>query len=43
MDELGEGGEALLDDLEGRVGVLVAAQVGNGPGHISRLKKLCKP
>jgi len=34
MNELGEGGQALLHHLEGRIGVLVAAQVGDGPGDV---------
>ena len=34
MNELGEGGQALLHHLEGRIGILVAAQVGDGPGDV---------
>ena len=34
IDELGQGGQALLHHLEGRGGVLVAAQVGDGPGDV---------
>ena len=40
MDELGEGWQALFDHLEGRVRVLVAAKVGDGPGHVSLTKLL---
>ena len=35
LDQLGQDGEALLHHLEGRARVLVAAQVGDGPGHVA--------
>ena len=36
VDELGQGRQALLDCLKGWGRVLVATQVGQGPGHVAQ-------
>jgi hypothetical protein len=38
MNELGQCRQALLNHLKGRIRILVATQIGDGPGHIPKIK-----